>query len=249
MEVRQIGDSALVNGDCLEVMEQLIQGGAKVNALICDPPYGTTACKWDSVIPFEPMWKCIKTIRKDTSPILLFSAQPFSSYLIISNIEEYKYSWYWRKDRASGFLNAKKQPLRDIEDINVFYKKQCIYNPQMSEGKPSHSIGKVKGDSFCKNNNNYGNFGRVESEGTAKYPKQLLEYTRPHLPVHPTQKPVALMEYLVKTYTNEGDIVLDFTMGSGTTGVACKHLNRKFIGIELDKGYFDIACKRIEEGK
>lgn len=236
----------LYQGDCLEVMKTLITMGVKVDAIITDLPYGTTACKWDSVIPFDKMWDCINNLKRSKeTPVILFGTQPFSSHLVLSNSKEYKYSWYWQKDRASGHLNAKKQPMRDIEDILVFYEKQCLYNPQMTEGNPSHSIGRVKGESSCKNNNNYGNFGRVEREGTLKYPKQLLKFQRPHPPIHPTQKPVELLEYLIKTYTNEGDTVLDFTMGSGTTGVACKKLNRKFIGIELDEKYFNIAKERI----
>ena len=236
----------LYNGDCIDLMSSFIEAGLKVDAIITDPPYGITNNKVDIILPFDKMWNCINNLKRNKeTPVVLFGAQPFSSYLILSNQKEYKYSWYWHKDRASGHLNAKKQPMRDIEDILVFYDKQCLYNPQMTIGNPSHSIGKVKGESSCKNNNNYGNFGRVEREGNLKYPKQLLEFQRPHPPIHPTQKPVALMEYLVKTYTNEGDTVLDFTMGSGTTGVACKNLNRNFIGIELNKEYFDIAEKRI----
>ncbi|MGL5189715.1 MAG: DNA-methyltransferase [Cetobacterium sp.] len=244
------GSIRLFNGDCLDVMGLLIENGIKVDVIITDPPYGITKNKWDSPIKLDIMWNVLYKLRKSHStPIILFCAQPFTSNLIASNLQDFKYLKYWQKDRPSGFLNAKNQPLRDIEEIAVFYKKQCTYNPQMWEGKPSHSIGSVKGELECKNNNNYGNFARVEREGSQKYPRQLMKFNRPHPPIHPTQKPIELMEYLVKTYTNEGDTVLDFTMGSGTTGLACKNLNRKFIGIELDDKYFDIAISRIEEGK
>ena len=178
--------------------------------------------------------------------IALFGSEPFSSALRMSNIKNYKYDWIWEKDRASGHLNAKKQPLRNLENISVFYKKQCTYNPIMTIGKKSNSIGKAINELKCKNNNLYGKFKRVNRKGNEKYPRQVLEYKRPHPPIHPTQKPVALMEYLIKTYTNELETVLDFTMGSGTTGVACCNLNRDFIGIELDKHYFKIAQERIK---
>jgi len=234
----------LYNGDCLEVMKSIAD--KSIDAIITDPPYGTTACKWDSVIPFEPMWKQLNRIIKDNGAIVLFGSEPFSSALRMSNIKNYKYDWIWEKDRASGHLNAKKQPLRNLENISVFYKKQCTYNPIMTIGKKSNSIGKAINELKCKNNNLYGKFKRVNRKGNEKYPRQVLEYKRPHPPIHPTQKPVALMEYLIKTYTNELETVLDFTMGSGTTGVACCNLNRDFIGIELDKHYFKIAQERIK---
>lgn len=239
-------DVMLLKGNCLDKLEELIRNKVKVDAVICDPPYGTTKNKWDSVIDLGALWDKIKKIRKDNSPIVIFGAEPFSSYLRISNIKEYKYDWVWEKNRPSGFLNAKKQPLRNVEFIHVFYKKQAKYNPIMTEGKPNNSIGKAVYDDKCKNNNNYGDFKRVYKKTSEKYPRQILRYDRPHPPIHPTQKPVELMEYLVKTYTDKGDIVLDFTMGSGTTGVACKNTGRKFIGIELDEKYFNVAKKRIE---
>lgn len=255
MEVRQIDDSVLVNGDCLEVMEQLIQGDVKVDAVICDPPYGTTACKWDSVIPFELMWKCIKGIRKDNSPILLFGNEPFSTKLRYSNLKEYKYDIYWKKEKPTNVFTISKQFGRVIENISVFYKKQPIYNPVMelrenvTNPKPQKGNLNIVETDVITGVRKHSNFYNPYT----KYPINLLQFNRDskkgNKSLHPTQKPVALMEYLVKTYTNEGDLVLDFTMGSGTTGAACKNLNRKFIGIELDKGYFDIACKRIEEGK
>lgn len=240
----------LYNGDCLEVMDNLIQQGIKVDAIITDIPYGTTHCKWDSIIPFEDMWKRIKEIRKPTTPIVLFGSEPFSSSLRLSNIKEYKYDWKWEKTQATGFFNAKKQPMRCIEDICVFYQKQCLYNPQKTEGhKPVNSYTKYL--STVNKTEVYGKCTKELSGGgnTDRFPRQLLTYSsdKQTCYLHPTQKPVALMEYLVKTYTNEGDLVLDFTMGSGTTGVACKNLNRNFIGIELYENYFKIAKERINE--
>lgn len=235
----------LYNGDCLEVMKEIEDNS--VDMILCDLPYGVTKNKWDSVIPLDIIWKEYNRIIKDNGAIILFSQDLFSVNLIMSNIKMYKYKLFWKKDRPSGFLNAKRMPLKDVEEILIFYKKQPTYNPQMWEGKESHSVGKVEGEDFCKNNNNYGNFGRVNTKGNLKYPRQVLEYNRPHPPVHPTQKPVDLLEYLVKTYTNEGDIVLDNCMGSGSTGAACMNTNRRFIGIELDENYFNIAKNRIEE--
>lgn len=238
----------LYNGDCLEVMDNLIQQGIKVDAIITDIPYGTTHCKWDSIIPFEEMWKRIKEIRKPITPIVLFGSEPFSSSLRLSNIKEYKYDWKWEKTQATGFFNAKKQPMRCIEDICVFYQKQCLYNPQKTEGhKPVNSYTKYL--STVNKTEVYGKCTKELSGGgnTDRFPRQLLTYSsdKQTCYLHPTQKPLELMEYLVKTYTNEGDTVLDFTMGSGTTGVACKNLNRNFIGIELDEKYFNIAKERI----
>lgn len=237
----------LFNGDCLEIMETLISKGIKVDAIITDIPYGTTACSWDIVIPFEPMWKCIKAVRKDESPILLFGNEPFNSYLRISNISEYKYDIYWQKERATNIFQLKKRPAKVIETINVFYKKQPTYNPQMTNYEGPKRTNKIKNgklgiliDSQNRKPFEYNDIGK-------RYPLQIVQFKRDILSsnLHPTQKPVALMEYLVKTYTNEGDTVLDFTMGSGTTGVACKNLNRNFIGIELDTEYFKIAKERI----
>jgi site-specific DNA-methyltransferase (adenine-specific) len=243
-----MSDIQLYNGDCLKVMDNLIQQGIKVDAIITDIPYGTTRCKWDSVIPFEEMWKRIKEIRKPTTPIVLFGSEPFSSSLRLSNIKEYKYDWKWEKTQATGFFNAKKQPMRCIEDICVFYQKQCLYNPQKTEGhKPVNSYTKYL--STVNKTEVYGKCTKELSGGgnTDRFPRQLLTYSsdKQTCYLHPTQKPLELMEYLVKTYSNENDLVLDFTMGSGTTGVACKKLNRNFIGIELDENYFKIAKERI----
>ena len=242
----------LYNGDCLDILDKLIEEGIKVGCIITDPPYGTTNCSHDKVINFKKMWERIKKIRNENSCIILFSAEPYTSDLVRSNKKEFKYKKFWKKDRPSAFLNAKRQPLRDIEEIVIFYKKQCTYNPIMTKGKPSHGIGISAGNAYEENsnkNNNYGTFKTIERLGDEKYPRQMMEYSRPHPPIHPTQKPVELIEDLVKTYSNVGDTILDFTMGSGSTGVACKNLNRKFIGIELDEKYFEIAVDRIKKSE
>jgi DNA modification methylase len=233
-------------GDCLEVMKTIKDNS--IDAIITDPPYGTTACKWDSVIPFDLMWEQLNRIIKPNGAIVLFGSEPFSSALRISNIKNYKYDWIWEKPKGTGHLNAKKQPMRYTEMISIFYKKQCLYNPQKTSGhKPSNT----SSDKSKKQTEVYGKFDKQAKGGqTDRYPKNILKYNNvnsAHNIVHPTQKPIALMEYLIKTYTNENETVLDFTMGSGTTGVACKNLNRKFIGIEMDDNYFKIAEKRINK--
>lgn len=241
----------LFNGDCLEVMDKLIEKGIKVDAIITDPPYGTTRCKWDGIIPLDEMWSRIKRIRRDDRvPTILFAQTPFDKVLGVSNIEEMKYEWIWEKTQATGFLNAKKMPMKAHENILVFYKKAPLYNPQKTTGhKPINSYTKT-----LKTQNNtelYGEMKRKIKGGgnTDRYPRSVIKFSsdKQKSCLHPTQKPLALMEHIIKTYTNEGDVVLDFTMGSGTTGVACRSLNRKFIGIELDKDYFNIAKERIEK--
>ena len=236
----------LYNGDCLEIMKDIPD--KSIDMILCDLPYGVTKNKWDSVIPFDKLWEQYNRIITDNGAIVLFAQGMFTSDLMQSNKKMWKYNLIWDKDRTSGFLNAKRMPLRSHEDVCIFYKKQPIYNPQMWEGKPSHSIGKVKGEKVCKNNNNYGNFGRVEREGTLKYPRSILKFSKPHPPIHPTQKSVALCEWLIKTYTNPNMTILDNCMGSGTTGVATINAGegRKFIGIELDENYFNITKERIE---
>ena len=241
----------LYNGDCIEVMDKLIEKGIKVDAIITDPPFGITACKWDSVIPFEDMWERLNKLIKTNGAIALFGSEPFSSSLRMSNIKNYKYDWIWKKPRGTGHLNAKRQPMRDAEIISIFYKKQCLYNPQLSKGAPyTAKKGGTKSVTVGKGHTTYGKFMQGESHrkdnSGFRYPKQIIEFgVVERGTVHPTQKPVALIEYLIKTYTNENETVLDFTMGSGTTGVACKNLNRNFIGIELDEKYFKIAKERI----
>jgi len=238
----------LMQGDCLELMKTILDGS--VDMVLADPPYGTTACKWDSVIPFEPMWEQLKRVTKKNGAIVMTASQPFTSALVMSNPKMFKYDWVWRKPKGTGHLNAKKMPMRDKEDILVFYSKPCTYNPQFTKGDPykNKAGDPVKTTSMTDSYGNYTNF-RYNNEGK-RYPRQVQEFPVVERgTVHPTQKPVALMEYLIKTYTNEGDTVLDFTMGSGTTGLACKNLNRDFIGIELDEEYFKIAQQRINNSE
>lgn len=207
----------------------------------------------NTIIPFEPLWEQYKRVIKDNGAIVLTASQPFTSALIMSNIGEFSYTWYWDKGRITGFANAKKQPLRCIEDIVVFYKKPPTYNPQglIYDPKVKKNGKSVGGESLRTNIKDSAGKGSLRTEGSeyiqeyTNYPKQTLIIKSDKNKLHPTQKPVALMEYLIKTYTNEGDLVLDNCAGSGTTGVACKNLNRNFIGIELDKEYFEIAQKRI----
>ena len=229
----------LINGDCLEEMKKIPEGS--IDMILTDPPYGTTACKWDSIIPLEPMWEQLKRIIKPNGAIVMTASQPFTTTLISSNLKMFKYCWIWEKPKGTGHLNAKRIPMNNYEDIAVFYKNPPTYNAQMTNGKPYKAkSGKSQFEGYGKDNRK-GN----DNQGL-RYPKRVQKFnTIERRTLHPTQKPVALMEYLIKTYTNEGETVLDFTMGSGTTGVACKNLNREFIGIELDKGYFDIAKDRI----
>ena len=239
----------LHKGDCLKVMQDIADGS--IDAIITDPPYGTTACKWDSVIPFEPMWEQLKRIIKSNGAIVLFASQPFTSSLIMSNPKMFRYDWIWQKPKGTGHLNAKRQPMRDKEDICVFYKKQCTYNPQMTKGTPyKDKAGKdhTKNTSMTDSYGNYTNYREINNG--VRYPKQVQQFAVVERgTLHPTQKPVALMEYLVKTYTNEGETVLDFTMGSGSTGVACVNTKRAFIGIEQDDKYFAIAQERIDNAQ
>ena len=228
----------LIWGDCLIEMQNIKSGS--VDAIICDPPYGTTACKWDSVIPFDKMWEQLNRIIKPNGAIVLFGSEPFSSALRMSNIKNYKYDWIWEKSKPTGHLNAKKQPLRKTEIISVFYKKQCLYKPQGT--KPTNKV------VSRTNRGNYGKCSKTTTQTVTNYPRNIITFNSID-GVHQTQKPVELMEYLIKTYTNENELVLDFTMGSGTTGVACKNLNRNFIGIEMDSNYYEIAKNRIENSE
>ncbi|HFL3547185.1 TPA: site-specific DNA-methyltransferase [Clostridioides difficile] len=246
------GNYKLYKGDCLEVMDGLIKLGVKFDAIITDPPYGTTQNKWDSVIPLDKIWSRINKLIKSNGAIVLFGSEPFTSLLIRSNLKDFKYNWIWQKNKSTGFLNSKRQPLNDHEIISVFYKKQCVYNPQMTKVEKIYNRGYVvrNKDEGIQQSDNYGEqkpFMQVDTG--LRYPKRIQyfnnNFTRQQL--HPTQKPVPLLEYLIKTYTNEGDLVLDFTMGSGSTGVACLNTNRRFVGIELDEKYFNISSKRLSE--
>lgn len=234
----------LMLGDCLERMKEIPDGS--VDMVLTDPPYGTTACKWDSIIPLEPMWAELKRIIKSNGSIVLFGSEPFSSALRISNIKDYKYDWVWVKSQAVGHLNAWRQPMRNTEIISVFYKKQPLYVPLL-EDKPKENIRPQT--RRTKNTDCYGkhNLDVYKCPADKSMPKTTLCFNNEQKTVHPTQKPVALLEYLIKTYTNEDETVLDFTMGSGSTGVACVNTNRQFIGIEMDKGYFEISKRRIED--
>jgi len=237
----------LINGDCLEEMDKLIEEGIMVDAIITDPPYGMTACSWDSVIPFPDMWLRLNKLIKPNGAIVLFGSEPFGSALRMSNIKMYKYDWVYRKPQGTDPLMARFRPMNDIENISVFHKKQPTYNAQLCDGKP-YSVKRDKngrktegmfiGDMKPTQTINKGN----------RQPKRVLDFKQ-EKGFHPTQKPVALMEYLAKTYTNESELVLDFTMGSGTTGVACVNTNRDFIGIELDNNYFEIAKQRVKNAQ
>ena len=240
----------LYKGDCLELMKSIPDGS--IDAIITDPPYGTTACKWDSVIPFGLMWEQLNRIIKPNGAIVLFGSEPFSSALRMSNIKNYKYDWIWEKSRVSHFAQAPYRPLTVTENIVVFSsggtsknaKIRMKYNPQ----------GLIDCDITCKGkgHSDHRPSGVVQKDykqTKTGYPKQILKFASDKATSHPTQKPVDLMEYLIKTYTNETETVLDFTMGSGSTGVACVNTFRKFIGIEMDDNYFNIATKRIEEAQ
>lgn len=230
----------LLHGDCLDLMKTIPD--QSVDMVLTDPPYGTTACKWDSIIPLEPMWEQLKRIIKPKGAIVMTASQPFTTTLIASNMKMFKYCWVWEKSRFANQMQAKKQPLKIHEDIVVFYNNFGIYNPQ----------GLIRVDKITKQGSritdNIG--GGVRSteykQEFTNYPRSIQPFKSEGKTVHSTQKPVALMEYLIKTYTNEGQTVLDFAMGSGTTGVACRNTKRDFIGIELDSNYFEIAQKRIE---
>lgn len=229
-----VGKPLLLHGDCLELMQTIEDGS--IDMILADPPYGTTQCKWDSVIDLERMWKQLKRVAKPKAAIVMTASQPFTTTLIASNMKMFKYCWVWHKRTSANIGAARFQPLKTHEDVVVF---GGIYKPQMVKGKMRKKGGKVDNPDVV------GGMKPVYYNSDEYYPVSVLDIKteRGH---HPTQKPVALMEYLVKTYTDEGHTVLDFTMGSGTTGVACKNLGRNFIGIELDETYYQIATKRIE---
>lgn len=236
----------LYKGDCLKVMDDLISKGIVVDAIICDPPYGTTACKWDSVIPFDEMWLRLNKLIKPNGAIVLFGSEPFSSALRMSNIKNYKYDWVWNKKQASNQLNAKRQPLKIHELVHIFAGgNTATYYPLMTKGKFRKKGGsKVKSEIVGDSIIGYHTFN------DDYYPVSILDNfsnANRNNRLHPTQKPVALMEYLIKTYTNENELVLDFTCGSGSTLVGCLNTNRRGIGIEMDDKYFEIARNRIED--
>ena len=244
-------------GDCLEVMKDIPAGS--IDAIICDPPYGTTACKWDSVIDFGLMWEQLNRVIKPNGAIVLFGSEPFSSALRMSNIKNYRYDWVWDKVVASGHFNANRMPMKRHEVLSVFYKKLPTYNKQMKKRHPnSHSTGSVENYTKSRGFVDSDLFGEVKDrkekvkDKIYKCPDSIVEFSKGNgrqkeKVKHPTQKPVALMEYLIKTYTQENETVLDFTMGSGSTGVGCVNTNRNFIGIEMEERYFSIARERIKK--
>lgn len=239
----------LVLGDCIEALESMVKCGQKADAIIVDMPYGTTRCKWDSVLDLQKIWELLgKVKRSKNTPVVLFAQTPFDKVLGASNLKDLRYEIIWEKTQATGHLNAKRMPMKAHENILVFYEKLPTYNPQKTYGhKPMNSYTKTLNTQ--NNTELYGKMSKELSGGgeTSRYPRSVVTFASDKQTscLHPTQKPVKLMEYLVKTYTNEGDAVLDFTMGSGTTCVACNNLNRKFIGVEKDYGYFNIAKNRI----
>lgn len=234
-----VSQYTLYHGDCLDILPTLDAGS--VDAVITDPPYGTTACKWDSVIPFEPMWRELKRVIKPRGAIVLFSQEPYASYLRMSNIDAYRYDWVWDKKNSSGYLNANRQPMRRHELIVVFSDDAPAYYPVMRKG-----VLRIKGGMKTPSQV-WGKHNSTKKVSDEYYPTSIIEISNANRSekVHPTQKPLALLKYLIKTYTNDGDTVLDFTMGSGTTGHACANTGRRFIGIEKDAGYFEIARARI----
>ena len=241
----KLDDCLLMFGDCLERMKEIPDGS--INMILCDLPYNTTKMKWDNMIPLEPLWTQYKRVIMQNGAIVLFGREPFSSKVRLSNEEMYKYDWIWEKSKATNFLFAKQMPLIAHEDIMVFYNRLPTYNPQKKIGKPYNkgiekrtkieAVGKI------------GNGNLIINESGDRNPRSVIYFRTAESEgkFHPTQKPVALLEYLIKTYTDEGMLVLDNTMGSGSTGVACINTNRKFIGIELDEKYYDISCKRIKD--
>ena len=242
-------------GDCLEVMKTIEDNS--IDAIITDPPYGTTACKWDSVIDFNLMWEQLNRIIKTNGAIVLFGSEPFSSALRMSNIKNYKYDWVWQKNKPTGNFMAKRQPMRALEQISVFYNKQPTYNPQKIKRTPEEFKACYrKNDSVSNNGEQFGKgtkgvlIRKTEQQQWYKHPINLIKFNSEDGrkgKQHPTQKPVLLMEYLIKTYTNENETVLDFTMGSGSTLVACQNTNRNGIGIEMNEDYFNIASERVGE--
>lgn len=244
----------LLNGDCLELMQDITD--KSIDLILCDLPYGTTDCKWDKIINFNDLWKQYNRIIKDTGVIALFGSEPFSTHLRMSNIKNYKYDWIWKKNTISGFPHAKNMPLKNYEIISIFSNGSMGHKSLLGNKRMNYNPQNLK--QCIKYHNGKSGFGEiygtrpshkdVVKQEFTNYPKMILEFSKDKEKLHPTQKPVKLLEYLVKTYTNENDVVLDNCMGSCSTGVACKNTNRRFIGIELDKKYYEIAKNRIEKG-
>lgn len=250
----------LIHGDCIEEMQKLIDEGIKVDLILTDPPYGTTDCKWDSIIPFEPMWDCINKLSYDTTPTLLFASQPFLTKLIYSNIKDFKFNFIWDKHIAANPFLTKYMPSKVHEEIAVFYKKQPYYNPQKVPQKYGENRTRNSKNAMELKKNNSELFKSVAEissyyiDDGFRLPQSIISFFPSQMGechnnnrVHPTQKPVALLKWLILNYTKENDLVLDFTMGSGSTGVACLETNRDFIGIELEEKYYNIAKERCRE--
>lgn len=239
-------NSYIKQGNCFDLVNEIPKGA--IDLVLVDPPYGITQCKWDTTIPLNDMWEMIHNVVEDTTPICIFGAEPFSSMLRLSNIKEFKYDWIWDKVKVTGFLNAKRQPMRCHEIISVFYKKQCLYNPQKTTGHP-RKVSTANHKRNSKRTEDYGDHGLTTYDSTERYPRSIQVFSTDiqKSALHPTQKPVALLEYLIKTYTNPDDTVLDFCMGSGSTCVAAINTDRKYIGFELDANYFNIAQGRIDK--
>lgn len=240
----------LYNGDCLDVINKIPNNS--IDCVICDPPYGTTPITWDKIIPFDKLWKEYNRIVKPNAAIVIFAQEPFATYLRMSNIKDYRYDWYWEKERLTNVFQVNRRCGKTVENIVVFYKQQCTYNPQKMEHtgkKVTNKIGENARWSITQSGYEQTTRPFEYIDDGTRHPTQVLRINRdnPRKRLHPTQKPVELLEYLVMTYTNEGDTVLDNCMGSGTTGLACKNLNRNFIGIEIDENYFKIAKDRIGE--
>jgi site-specific DNA-methyltransferase (adenine-specific) len=233
-------------GDCLIEMKKIPD--KSIDMILCDLPYGTTTCKWDTIIPFEPLWEQYKRIIKDNGAIVLTASQPFTSALVMSNVEMFKYQWIFEKTRKTGFPNANRQPLRNYEDVLVFYKNQCLYIPQglLKKETPKTVTRKKPKNDTVNAGENDGSLCNTYVQEYENYPSQIIRFASKGKTIHPTQKPVALFEYLIKTYTNEGDLVLDNCAGSGTTGVACKNLNRNYILIEKEEEYIKIINARLK---
>lgn len=246
----ELGGGKFLNGDCLELMRDLPSGS--VDMILCDLPYGTTACSWDSIIPFEPLWAEYWRVCKPNAAIVLTASQPFTTALIASQMDKFKYCWYWKKAVGSGFQNAKKQPLRMFEDVCVFYKKPPVYNPQGLVPLGETRVNKISAEKSIVGGTK--GAGGLRTQGNewvqefTNYPKNLLEFPVPTSgKVHPTQKPVALFEYLIRTYTNPGEVVLDNTAGSGTTAIAAENAGRRWICMERDPDYYASAVSRVWE--
>lgn len=246
--VIQLGNGQIALGDCLDVMRSV--PSASVDMILCDLPYGTTQNKWDSVIPFAPLWSEYWRIAKPNAAVVLTADQPFTSALVMSQIDRFRYNWHWDKVQATGFLNVKKMPLKSVEDVLIFYRELPVYNPEMRTGPARKRTPSRKPEStnYREGLHQTGIYAEQSSDET-RYPNTLLTISKGQgpnsRPIHPTQKPVALFEYLIRTYTNEGDTVMDNCLGSGTTAIAAENTGRRWIGIERDLTYFGLACDRI----